>query len=104
MSLLPRVAGAGAMRPTADAASYRDRITDPAAWNAWLARITGKEAAALEVVNRTLRVRDGVAAPVLPEQPVVVAKFEPLVVAPEPAPASIQDRVLAIVAEKTGYP
>ncbi len=47
------------MRPSPDALGYAYRIADPAAWNTWLSRMAGRPAADLEVVHRTLRVRDG---------------------------------------------
>ena len=51
-------AGSG-VRPSPDALGYAYRIADTAAWNAWLSGIAGRPAADLEVVHRTLRVRDG---------------------------------------------
>ena len=110
---------------------YAYRITDPSAWHAWLARAGGHPEAQLEVVQRTLRVVDQGAAAVRP--PVKAAPTEqapieqppPTVTAPRSAgglPASevtrpaapatepaaetddVRERVLALVAEKTGYP
>jgi acyl transferase domain-containing protein/NAD(P)-dependent dehydrogenase (short-subunit alcohol dehydrogenase family)/acyl carrier protein len=121
---------------------YAYRIVDNDAWNAWLTRITGRPAADLEVVQRTLRVRDQrlasrttevvqeakplpvavpaasapAAKPPVEIKPVsspvsVIAerKVESRVVAP-PTPVKpakgdpVKDRVLALVADKTGYP
>jgi NAD(P)-dependent dehydrogenase (short-subunit alcohol dehydrogenase family)/acyl carrier protein len=45
-------------RPSPNALGYANRIADPAAWKAWLGRVTGYPAAELEVVHRTLRIRD----------------------------------------------
>ncbi len=45
-------------RPSPDGLGYAYRIADPAAWNTWLSRMAGRPAADLEVVHRTLRVRD----------------------------------------------
>jgi acyl transferase domain-containing protein/acyl carrier protein len=45
-------------RPSPTALGYGYRITDAATWNAWLGRISGYKTADLEVVQRTLRVRD----------------------------------------------
>ncbi len=42
----------------ADALGYEYRVVDREAWQGWLAKIAGGAAAELEVVNRTLRVRD----------------------------------------------
>jgi hypothetical protein len=41
-----------------NALGYAYRIIDPNAWSAWLTRVAGHSAADLEVVHRTLRVRD----------------------------------------------
>ncbi len=49
----------GGVRPKPDALGYAYRIADSAAWSAWLNRMAGRPAADLEVVHRTLRVRDG---------------------------------------------
>jgi acyl transferase domain-containing protein/acyl carrier protein len=103
MTLLHGLAPKDAVRPNPDALGYARRIDDRERWNAWLSRMAGRSAADLEVVNRTLRVRDGaVAAP----QPPAVEVAKP---APAPPPAlstadPIQEKVLALVAEKTGYP
>ncbi len=47
------------LRPNPGALGYAYRIADPAAWNTWLSGIAGGRAADLEVVHRTLRIRDG---------------------------------------------
>ncbi len=49
----------GDVRPKPDALGYAYRITDDAAWRAWLNHVAGRPAADMEVVHRTLRVRDG---------------------------------------------
>ena len=48
--------------PSPNALGYAYRIADTAAWKAWLSRIAGSPTADLEVVHRTLRVRDQGAA------------------------------------------
>ena len=131
MTLMRWVKTANGLRPSPHALGYTNRIVDSAAWSAWLSRMAGHPSADLEVVNRTLRVRDRAAAtavpPALPTEivhratpavaplaaraaaasvavaPVAVA---PLAVARVQASAvdSIQEKVLGIVAEKTGYP
>ena len=122
---------------------YAYRIVDHDAWNAWLTRITGRPAADLEVVQRTLRVRDqrlatrptevvqeakplpvaGPAAAAPSAKPVVEIEPIPSPVSVVPAPKAeshvvaaptpvkpaakgdpVKDRVLALVADKTGYP
>ncbi|HEY6939049.1 MAG TPA: beta-ketoacyl synthase N-terminal-like domain-containing protein, partial [Terriglobales bacterium] len=135
------------VRRASSALGYAYRISDPAAWNAWLSRAAGYPIADLEVVHRTLRVRDqGPAAqlekaaqelravsaaavekqvaPVLavpikareteraPAPAVTAAEPTPKLVRSEPVPPpkparvgdDVKDRVLAVVAEKTGYP
>ena len=106
-------------RTRTDALGYASRIADPATWQAWLTRVAGSSE--LEVVHRTLRVRDARAAGRLAEAPAqAVAPPAPKHIempAPEPktqpavAPAArtaaadpVRERVLAIVSEKTGYP
>ena len=82
-----------------------ERIADEATWNAWLSRITGTAAAELEVVHRTLRLKDtGVAgrattavlkAKPVPTQPPVpkptIAPVATVTKAPEvkPTPAPV---------------
>jgi acyl transferase domain-containing protein/acyl carrier protein len=122
MTLTRRIAGPGP-RPAPNALGYAYRIADPAAWQQWLSRISG-HAAELEVVNRTLRVRDTSApaqAPVprpaeavhAPAQATAatvakpVTKPAPAPAAPPPMvtpPAGIAEEILALVVEKTGYP
>ena len=46
------------VRPKPNALGYDTRIADAAIWNEWLGRIAGHPKAELEVVKRTLRVRD----------------------------------------------
>jgi len=58
MTLLRWVRTKDGTRPSPNALGYANRIVDPAAWNAWLSRVTGFPAAELEVVHRTLRIRD----------------------------------------------
>jgi len=120
---------------------YAYRIVDEDCWKCWLSQIAGYPTADLEVVHRTLRVRDqkpaarlaevakspaeAPAVPVpttpapVPQLPLtepphsmVEAKVEtktptPVPLSP-PKPVvqadSVKDRVLALVAEKTGYP
>jgi len=141
------------IRPSPNALGYAYRIADATAWSAWLSSVAGRPAADLEVVHRTLRVRDQgsaarvpaaaqesrtatakTTAPTLtaqppPPPPVVTTKPSPpppiAVAAPAPKiqvatptpsappkPAAkgdpktdpVKERVLALVAEKTGYP
>ncbi|HEX9110392.1 MAG TPA: acyltransferase domain-containing protein, partial [Terriglobales bacterium] len=156
MTLVRRVKTKDGIRPSPTNLGYAYRIADTTTWNAWLSRMAGRPTADLEVVHRTLRVRDqGLAARVVetaqavraaavptpapqapPPIPVVAAKpqaakvpdakpapppppspkaepsVEVKVAAPappapsQPAPKgdAVKARVLALVAEKTGYP
>ncbi|MGC1452629.1 MAG: SDR family NAD(P)-dependent oxidoreductase [Candidatus Sulfotelmatobacter sp.] len=120
---------------------YSYRIADENCWNNWLTQIAGYPTADLEVVHRTLRVRDQrpaaraaeltqklqeapeptlpvpparvVHVPITPPPiPIVASRVEaqtPQPVLPtQPKPAAegdpVKERVLALVAEKTGYP
>ena len=128
LTLMRRV-GTDVARPSPHALGYVHRIADPAVWQGWLDRIAGHRAE-LEVVHRTLRVRDGGAAPAAvaaKAQPVKEPVKEPVVeapvpmpgptekdpdesrtgslkAAPQPASDPVQERILALVVEKTGYP
>ena len=128
MSLLRWTPPPDGARRAPDALGFAYRVADPAAWQGWLVRTTGRPAPELEVVHRTLRVKEGgaarvapVAAPAATPAPapaaatasapsVVPAAAAPAVVPTVPvavaAPAvdPVQVRVLEIVAEKTGYP
>ena len=59
MMLLRWVPTGSGVRPSPMRLGYAYRIADTTAWNAWLSRVAGRPAADLEVVHRTLRVRDG---------------------------------------------
>src|SRR5208282_5909516 len=144
MMLLHWIKTKDGIRRRPNALGYSYRIVDATAWSAWLSSIAGHPAADLEVVHRTLRVRDHAAAarvseaapelrtatvttrpPQAPPPAPVVAKPDrlPLNVVAEPAPKvqvvapapvartepakkgdPVKDKVLALVAQKTGYP
>ena len=154
MMLLHWVKTKDGIRPSPSALGYAYRITDASAWSAWLKSVAGRPAADLEIVHRTLRVRDegpaSVAdtarqsrtapaktvltrtaqappsAPVLTTRPAsstpsTIAEPEPKVRGDAAAPAPptpaaksdskfdpksdpVKERVLGLVAEKTGYP
>ena len=97
MTLLRRVATKDGLRPSPNALGYSYRIADPTAWNAWLSQLAGDRAADLEVVHRTLRVRDAVAPARVAE---VAQDLEPATASGDP----VKERILALVVEKTGYP
>ena len=137
-----------AVRPSPNALGYAYRIADATTWSAWLRSAAGFSGADLEVVHRTLRVRDhgsAARAPVaaqesraataetavpisVPQAPVAAPvadtrPVQPLVAVAEPAPKvqvaaptasvppkpaaqgdPVKEKVLALVAGKTGYP
>ncbi|MGA8311433.1 MAG: SDR family NAD(P)-dependent oxidoreductase, partial [Terriglobales bacterium] len=62
MTLLHWVTTKDGVHQRPDALGYAYRIADSAAWKAWLTRIAGHPSADLEVVSRTLRVRDQASA------------------------------------------
>ena len=154
MMLLRWVKTKDGARRSPNALGYAYRIADATAWSAWLSGIAGRSVTNLEVVHRTLRVRDQglaarvtevadelrvvpVAAPALqqsqftpvpnarPAQPPLKAAAEPApkvqvaavkaevkvaaaAASAPPRPAAtgdpVKEKVLALVAEKTGYP
>jgi acyl transferase domain-containing protein len=137
-----------AVRPSPNGLGYAYRIADATTWSAWLNSVAGLSGANLEVVHRTLRVRDPGAAmrpPVATDEPRAATvetavptsvlrtpapapapgrrMMQPPIAVPEPArqvevvtsaasvpqrPAvqsdPVKERVLALVAGKTGYP
>ena len=105
MALLRWTEPPGGRRRTPSELGFAYRIADQAAWRSWLTRVSGRDDAELEIVQRKLRVRDNglplapaasaasVASVALPEPaPVPVATVIP---APEPvpAPAPVQEPV-----------
>ena len=115
MSLLRWVPSADGERVEPDALGYAYRIVEPDTWARWLRDISGQGSPEIEIVRRTLRVRDaGAPKPVAEAAPISVAPVsvsirEPVPVPPPAAPATagpdpIEQRVLAIVAAQTGYP
>ena len=58
MALLHWVPTKDGVHRSANDLGYAYRISDKAAWDAWLAKVAGRPAANLEVVHRTLRVKD----------------------------------------------
>jgi len=104
-----------AMTLTEKIADGGDRIADRAVNQAWLEKVSGITNAKLEVVNKTLRIKettDSSPASASASEVKPVPEPEP-VIEPEPAPEpepettdidSIKDKILAIVSDKTGYP
>jgi acyl transferase domain-containing protein/acyl carrier protein len=134
MSLLRWVPTADGRRRSPEELGYGYRVVDRAGFEGWLARVAGRPGAALEVVKRTLRVRDealaaraanGELAKLAPPAPQVAAALSPTAApATQPVPAAapvpaappaaapaaastgdpVRERVLALVTAKTGYP
>ncbi len=116
MTLLRWVPTADGRRLPPAALGYGYRVVDPPVWSAWLARAAGEASPRLEVVARTLRVADSgagaraaatspqLAAPVPPAPAAAQAPALAAAVATAPGLDPVQERVLALVAEKTGYP
>src|SRR6185503_16203123 len=112
LSLLRWIPSPDGERRTPDELGYEYRVDDPVAWKEFLGRAAGDPAAAVEVVHRTLRLVDRMARPVekvviaAPEIAPVVQREEPApVVAPPPVKDDgVREKVLALIAEKTGYP
>jgi acyl transferase domain-containing protein/acyl carrier protein/NADP-dependent 3-hydroxy acid dehydrogenase YdfG len=130
MLLLRWTPVADGRRRGADELGYAYRIADRAVWTGWLQRVSGDMEPNLEVVQHRLRVVDQgpsvVPAPVASAEPVPVTVTEPVpapvaepvrapVAEPVPAPiaepasdiaatSEVEQRVLALVAEETGYP
>ncbi|ABF39470.1 beta-ketoacyl synthase [Candidatus Koribacter versatilis Ellin345] len=119
MSLLRWVKSSDGLRATPSALGFQRRIADREVWSQWLEKVANVSNPDLEVVNRTLRIRDSGAPAVVavtatkgaavtasqaPQKPVTVAvqPIEP------PKPQTIEDpvrqRILQLVADKTGYP
>jgi acyl transferase domain-containing protein/acyl carrier protein len=94
MTLLRWVTTKDGARRSPNALGYNYRVADANIWSAWLSRIAGHPTADLEVVNRTLRVRDQgpvarVAGPVAQSKSAPVPALKPqaptaLVVAAKP--------------------
>ncbi|HME71559.1 MAG TPA: beta-ketoacyl synthase N-terminal-like domain-containing protein, partial [Myxococcota bacterium] len=140
MTLVRRVPSPSGHRPPPDELGYAHRIADPAAFLAWLERVSGHPGPELEIIQRTLRVKDlgppqiatdATRTPRRSERssaPVPAATRAANTLPPALAPAhvgpgsspdaaiapqrdrspekvdSVRERVLALVAEKTGYP
>jgi acyl transferase domain-containing protein/acyl carrier protein/NAD(P)-dependent dehydrogenase (short-subunit alcohol dehydrogenase family) len=118
MALLRWVPPPDGARRAPNDMGYRYRIRDHAAWQAWLARVTGYDTPELEVVGRTLRVKDQgppkrepASAPVrrsfdLPSSAVPFAEASPPPVRPLPPVPSAEPAVrpAAAVRPPSGAP
>ena len=126
MSLLRWVATRGGVRPAPTALGFTKRIADQSTWSKWLERSAGITNPELEVVQRTLRVREQSAnarvtvsssrdaelravpipTPVSSQEIPATPAVSPTPPAIETAPLgdSVRERILQLVSEKTGYP
>jgi acyl transferase domain-containing protein/acyl carrier protein len=129
MALLRWVEPPDGLRRPPDHLGYGHRIADRIRWKAWLQQAAGRPDPELEVVQRTLRVHDSTTspapkpamrepgparatAPAAPVSTAVVPAAPTAKPAPMPPPAPpvlngadpVAERVLALVAQKTGYP
>ena len=131
MTLLRWVKTKDGVRRNPNSLGYTYRIVDQQAWSEWLRKMTGRAGIELEVVARTLRVpaagvrtdskvvempvRDITPAVVAPATVVQETVAIPKAVSPQAektaasgttqvASDAVKERVLALVAEKTGYP
>ncbi|MFO0567582.1 MAG: SDR family NAD(P)-dependent oxidoreductase [Polyangiaceae bacterium] len=124
MTLMRR--GTSGPRAGVHALGFEGRIQDRARFQSWLGNVSGEASPTLEVVQRTLRIKDSRmtsgARGRAPEAPsavraAAVPEAKPRAAAPAPptpppaapvpsAPArdEVAERVLALVADKTGYP
>ncbi|HUJ72081.1 MAG TPA: SDR family oxidoreductase, partial [Verrucomicrobiae bacterium] len=79
MTLLRWVTTKDGVRKSPNALGYAYRVVDKNTWSAWLSRMAGHPVAELEVVHRTLRVRD--------QRPAArIAEAAPKSAVPTPAP------------------
>ena len=89
MTLLHWTPAKSGVRRDPNSLGYAYRIVDQAAWDAWLTQVAGYPASELEVVHRTLRVRDrGPAARVAESISASTPARAPEVAAPKPVPAA----------------
>ncbi len=93
MMLLRWVKTKDGIRRTPNNLGYAYRVADPTTWNGWLSRIAGYPTVELEVVKRTLRVRDQgpwarVATTVDDSKPVVTPATVPMPAATTLTPAT----------------
>ncbi|MGB5546743.1 MAG: acyltransferase domain-containing protein, partial [Polyangiales bacterium] len=111
MSLSRWIPSPDGRRPAPRDLGYATRIEDRARFEHWVAEATGYASPELEVVNRTLRVKDQGPAAVSTAVPGPVPAAVPV---PVPVPAAVAapatggdpivEKVLGIVSEQTGYP
>jgi len=112
LALLRHVPSPAGRRPEVHEVGYGHRIADPARWGAWLKEVSGEAAPVLEVAERTLRFVDGEAvenrtAPAPAPEPVPEPEEQPSTSSSTSTSGGrdeVEERVLNLVAEQTGYP
>ncbi|HSF85943.1 MAG TPA: beta-ketoacyl synthase N-terminal-like domain-containing protein, partial [Acidimicrobiia bacterium] len=129
LTLYRYVPAPSGVRPEPDQLGFQGRIADEPAWRRWLAEVTGVATPQVEVAQRTLRVADNgvpgptpaapaastppVATPPPPSPVVAAPPVAPVTEAAPPEPVAappatgtdpVAAKVLALVAEQTGYP
>ncbi len=103
LSLLRWVPTPDGTRPSPEALGYASRISDSVRWQSWMRQVSGDAAAELEVVQRTLRVKDnGYAGRAAPRAPVHAATAtQAAAAAPAYAPAAVAAASVAGAAPST---
>jgi len=120
MTLVHWVPNKDGQRRTPKELGFNYRISDKNLWSKWLNKITGYQDPELEIFKRTLRVKDNGPVKDL-EKPVIaqpkieptketvitekeIAKSEVTVEPKQVVGDKVQEKVLQIIAEQTGYP
>ncbi len=127
MSLLRWIRTRDGSRVSPTALGFQKRIVDSTVWSKWLEQATGVSNPEIEVVQRTLRVREPLTLGVVTPQPIATITQKPAAEVPHPLVAPpiqpaldtptttatttveaaqhpVHERILQLVSEKTGYP
>jgi acyl transferase domain-containing protein/acyl carrier protein len=117
MMLLRWTPVADGQRRAPEQLGFDYRVSDPVTWQRWLDGVTGRPDAQLEVAHRWLRVIDrgpvaqpapaveaAPAAAPASTAPVAASVPAPDVVAPASVGDPVEEQILGLVAEQTGYP
>jgi malonyl CoA-acyl carrier protein transacylase len=116
MSLLRWTPTGTGVRRKPDQLGYAYRVNDKASWNKWLEEISGRENPEIEVIKRTLRIKDPLGDTRKDVEEVIPVEKAPMPVLEKQVPQAVElvvsvntnqkvkERVLSLIAEKTGYP
>ena len=124
MSLLRWIRTRDGVHVSPTALGFQKRIVDATIWSKWLAQATGMSNPELEIVRRTLRIREPLTANAVASEKVETVALIPAAIEPKPAPRApaenpptvtvaaivepaqdpVRERILQLVSEKTGYP